>query len=470
MGDLTLFLPETTILLGALLALTATCVRVPYAVVWTSSVLMAAAGVVVTALMLNAEGQPFFEGIYTVDAFSQSLKLGVVAGLLLTLLASGRPGSIRAWTRPDVPFFLFLSALGMMMLMSATELLTLFVALELSAYGLYVLAALHRSQREGSEAAVKYILFGAAASGVTIYGVSLLFGTTQTTYLDEVTRQLDSPLGLVGALLAISGVLFKLAVFPFHAWAPDTYQGAPHEAATFIGTASKVAAVGALARLLAIVGPEEPTVTNVLLVLCVASMFIGNLAAIVQQDFKRLLAYSTIAHAGYLMIGLACLTEAGVAAAIFYALIYVPMAFCAFLVVCVVGADGSNPSKASLAGLHARNPLIAASLMVGMFALAGIPPTCGFAGKWFLFSAAIDAGFFWLVLVGAINATVSLYYYLRVIREAYLAPPAAETPIEAGPAASLAAWVGVALVVVAGFYPTPIWEMAERAAAALVGG
>ncbi len=431
---------------------------------------MAVASTVVTALFLNAEGEPFFPGVYRVDAFSQVLKLGVVAGLLLTLLAAGRPGSIREWARPDVPFFLFISALGMMMLMSATELLTLFVALELSAYGLYILAALHRSQREGSEAAIKYILFGAAASGVTVYGVSLLFGTTQTTYLADVAGALDSPLGVIGALLALSGVLFKLAVFPFHAWAPDTYQGAPHEAATFIGTASKVAAVGALARLLTLLGPDDTTAVHALIVLCVASMTIGNLAALVQRDFKRLLAYSTIAHAGYLMIGLALLTQGGVAAAIFYGLVYVPMAFCAFLVVCVVGADGSNPSKDSLAGLHARSPLVAASLLVGMFALAGIPPTSGFIGKWFLFSAAVDAGYLWLVLVGAVNATISLFYYLRVIREAYLAPPASDEPVEAGPVASAAAVVSIALVVVAGFWPTPIWELAERAAAALAGG
>jgi NADH-quinone oxidoreductase subunit N len=313
------------------------------------------------------------------------------------------------------------------------------------------------------------VLFGAASSAVTLFGISLIFGVTHTTLLSEIVATPATPLMVVGVLLALAGLLFKLAVFPFHAWAPDTYQGAPHEAVAFLGTASKVAAVGVIVRLLLLAMPAHANLVNVLLVLCVASMTIGNLAAIVQDDIKRLLAYSTVAHAGYIMIGLACFSENGVASAIYYVVIYVPIVFCAFLVVSVLGSDGGNPTRKTIAGLYKRSPLLALTLLVGMFALAGIPPTSGFLGKWFLFSAAIEADMLWLVLVGAINATVSLYYYLRIIKEAYLTPPSDETPVVLSPAATIAAGLSIALVLFFGFYPRPVWELAE-AAAQVFGG
>jgi len=467
MGDLTLFTPETVVLLGALLAFALSVIGAPYRVGWFVSLVVAAAAVAVTIVFLHATGEPFFPGIYRVDAFSQPLKLGIAVGLLLTLLGAGNPGTVRRRNRIDLPVFLFFAALGMMMLVSATELLTLYVALELSAYGLYIPAALHRAQRTGSEAAAKYVLYGAASSAITIYGISLLFGATGTTDLAGVAGAIGTPLGLVGLLLTLSGALFKLAVFPFHAWAPDAYQGAPHQAVTFIGTASKVAAVGVLARFISLASPSPGALTTALLILCVASMTVGNLAAIVQRDFKRLLAYSTVAHAGYIMIGLSCSTDLGVSAAVFYTLIYVPVVFCAFLVVCVLGADGSNPDKAAIAGLYRRSPLLAATLLVGMFGLAGIPPTIGFAGKWVLFSAAIDRHLLWLVVVGAVNATISLYYYLLIIREAYLTPPADDSKVRLAPVASAAAWIAMALVVLGGVFPRPIWDLAENAARAL---
>lgn len=469
MGTLDLFLPETTILFGALIAFVLSVSGASHRVNWAVAVVMAVAGVGMSVWYLNARGEPFFEGIYKVDGFSQFLKLGITGGLLLTLLASSDLGSFRARARVDLPVFLMFAALGMMMLVSATELLTLYVALELSAYGLYIVAALHKLQREGSEAGAKYILFGAASSAVSLYGISLIYGGTTTTYLAEIAQGPLSPIVLVGILLALAGVLFKLAVFPFHAWAADTYQGAPHQAAAFIGTASKVAAVGVLARLVFLAAPAPDTLVVGLLILCVASMTVGNLAAIAQNDIKRMLAYSTVAHAGYILIGLVCFSSIGLASAVFYVVVYVPIVFCPFLVVCVVGSDGSNPTKSSIAGLYHRSPLLAVTMLVGMFGLAGIPPTVGFAGKWFLFSAAMDSGLFWLVVVGALNATVSLYYYLRMIKEAYLTPPEDESAITLPIAARIAAWIAIGLVLAIGFYPSPIWKLAETAARAIVG-
>ncbi len=466
-GNLYLFLPEAMVLLGALVAFALSAFDAPARMTWRASVLLCAAALGVLATSLFQTGEPFFPGIYRVDVYSQLLKLGIVVGLFLTLLISGQQGSFRVRARPDVPIFLYMSALGMMMLVSATELLTIYVALELAAYGLYILAALHRRQREGSEAGAKYVLFGAASSAITLYGMSLVYGATGSTYLSRIMHASPSLLLLVGVLLAASGLLFKLAVFPFHAWAPDTYEGAPHQAVTFIGTASKVAAVGVLARVLLLAGSEQ-TVT-VLLILSVASMAFGNLAALAQTNLKRLLAYSTIAHAGYILIGLLVFTKVGLAAAIFYVLVYVPIAFCVFLVVTAVGADGHNPRFASLAGLYQRSPLLMVVLMVGLFGLAGIPPTSGFAGKWFLFSAAVGKGLFWLVLVAAVAATVSIYYYLQVMKAAFLAPAEDRPVIELSLPFEFASYLAIALVLFTGFYPGPLWELSLRAANALMG-
>jgi len=469
MGDLRLFTPEFVVLAGTLMAFAMSAIEVSKRWAWRVSIHMGAIALGASAMFLLSEGQPFFNGIYSVDVFSQLLKFGIVAGLFLTLLLCERSGSLRDEAYVDVPIFLFISTLGMMMLVSATELLTLYVALELSAYGMYIMAALHRLRKDGSEAAAKYILFGGASSAVTLYGISLIYGATGSTYLSAIPAAGMSPLLIVGGLLALAGLAFKLALFPFHAWAPDTYEGAPHQVVTFIATASKVAAVGVLIRILVPFAKDPQQIKIALLVLCVASMTFGNLAAIAQRDVKRLLAYSTVAHAGYIAIGLASFTELGFAAAIFYALIYVPISFCAFLVVTAVGSDGRNPKFEDMAGLYQRSPLLAATLLIGLFGLAGIPPTAGFIGKWFLFVAALDGAMFWLVFVAAVNATISLYYYLRLLKEAYLTPPGDRPAIRLPDGVAVAACIGMVLVLVAGVYPGPLWDVSGEAARAVMG-
>ena len=199
-------------------------------------------------------------------------------------------------------------------------------------------------------------------------------------------------------------------------------------------------------------------------------MTVGNLGAIVQNDLKRLLAYSTVAHAGYILMGLCAFSQMGMASAIFYGLIYVLVGFCAFLVVAALGNDGSNPDRSSLAGLYKRSPMLAIVLLVGLFGLAGIPPTPGFAGKWFLFSAAMEKGLFWLVLIGAVNATISLYYYLLIIKEAWLTPPEdGASELTLSPSYQLASWTSLAAIAVVGFFPGPLWDLANGAARAVLG-
>jgi NADH-quinone oxidoreductase subunit N len=467
MGNPELFAPEFCLLLGALLVFACTAIGVSQRTTWLLSMVAALATVVTCAYYLSAEGEPFFPGIYKVDAFSQVFKLGISIALALGIAISGQQASTRPHARVDMHFFLYMSTFGMMMLVSATELLTLYIGLELSAYGLYILAALHRNERMGGEAAAKYMLFGAAASAVSLYGISMIYGATQTTYIAEIMLATPSAFMIAGVVLTLLGLLFKLAAFPVHAWAPDVYQGAPNESAVFLASASKVAAVGVLLRVLAMAVPEVEHLSLILVIFCVASMTLGNLAALVQTDFKRLLGFSAVAHAGYILIGLLTFTKLGAAAAIFYVLTYVPIVFCAFLVVAAVSNNGENPSIKDLAGLYKRSPFLALILLAAMFGLAGIPPTPGLAGKWFLFSAAIDAGYLWLVIVAALNATVSLYYYLLVVKEAYLSPPDARPMIKLSPAYKVAGLVGLGLIFFTGFYPAPVWTLAEGAAQAI---
>ncbi len=467
MGNLILFAPEFCLLAGALLAFVCTAFGVSLRASWALSTLAAIATVATSAVFLSAEGEPFFPGIYRVDAFSQVFKLGIAIALALSVAISGRQASTRAHARVDTHFFLYMSAFGMMMLVSATELLTLYVALELSAYGLYILAATGKEERMGSEASAKYVLFGAAASAVSLYGISMIYGATQTTYVAEILTAAPSAFMIAGVVLTLLGLLFKLAAFPVHAWAPDVYQGAPHESALFLASASKVAAVGVLLRVMAMAVPEVEQLSIVLIIISVASMTLGNLAALVQTDFKRLLGFSAVAHAGYILMGMLTFTELGAAASIFYVLTYVPIVFCAFLVVSAVSDSGKNPSIKDLGGLYKRSPFLAFVLLAAMFGLAGIPPTPGLAGKWFLFSAAIDGGYLWLVVVAALNATISLYYYLLVVKEAYLSPPDSRPDILLSPAYKVAGLIGLALIFFTGFYPAPVWELARGAAQAI---
>lgn len=465
MGDLTLFLPELMVLLTVLVAFVGSIFATRYGPIWALTTLSSLAAVVVSVLSVGWTGEPFFPGYYRVDLFSQLLKVGLSSGLFLTLLSSDRLPSVRETSRNDVPMFFGLGTLGLMMLVSATELLTLYVTLELSAYALYVVASLHREQRQGSEGGAKYLLFGAVASAVTLYGLSFLFGATGSTSLAAIASAESSPLIVLGLVLGLSGLFFKLAVLPFHAWAPDTYQAAPHQAAMFIGTASKVAAIGVIARVL-MMGRDVAAVETMLVVLAIVSMTVGNLAALAQTDLKRLLAWSTVAHAGYVLLGLMTLNELGAAAAIFYGLVYLLVAFATFLVVCVVGADGTNPTLTSLVGLYRRAPLIGVVLLAGLFGLAGVPPTPGFTGKWFLFSAAMDDGYFWVVLIGAVNATISLYYYLRVVKAAYQTTEESPTLVVSLPN-RVGAYLVMAGIVVVGVYPGPLWSLAQGAAKAL---
>ncbi len=475
MSDLVLFLPETICLLGALMLFAAQTVGARYRVVWVLAMLAGALALAASVWTWPLSGEPFYPGIYHVGFFSQFVKTIIAGGFVFVAAISSRPHTVREEAWAELPMFLLLATTGMMMLASAMELVTLYISMELAAYPVYVAVALHRSHDFRGESAVKYMLQGMVASAVTLYGMTFIFGLTGSTYGADIFLQLDSlagqPLFWLAALLVLAGFLFKLAAFPFHFWAPDTYQTAPHEVVTFVATASKVAAIAVLCRIAALVAPaglDAQLLTTVLMWMSVGAMTLGNLAALRQGDLKRLLGYSAVAHAGYVLIGIQTLSATGLTAALFYAIGYAAMSGLCFLVVVEVGRDDDLVPIESLAGLHQRAPLLAATLLIGVFGLIGLPPTVGFIGKWFLFSAAIEQGQFVLVLVAAVNSAVALYYYLLVIRQAYLVDPVRAAPLHTGMVTLLVAGATTGLVVAMGIVPGWFWTKSIEAVAALM--
>jgi len=421
--DFSLFLPETFLLFMALIFFCQS--------MWKSSadlnqglaLFLSAAGVIISLLNLNQSGELFYRS-YRVDLFSQTFKCLISFGLFLVVVLGRKLKGIEERLQPEFFMFLSLSSLGLSLMVSSVELLTIFIAMELSSYSLYVLIPI-RNQARGQqmEAAIKYIIFGAAATGVMLFGMSYIFGVTGSTYLVDILQKmpalLKEPIAVIGLLLVLCGFFFKLAVVPFQFWTPDVYQGAANETASFVATMPKLGAVALLLRLVSLAGSGAVDLIQVLVLLSAVSMTFGNLAALVQTDLKRLLAYSSIAHAGYVLLGVLSLNSAGFSAAVYHISAYLLMNLACFLVVCAVSREGENVAISDLSGLYRRSPLLAFTLAVGAFALAGIPPTAGFTGKLFLFVAALNQGHLALVIIAAVNTAISIYYYLNIVRSAY---------------------------------------------------
>ena len=434
-----------------------------------AAMFLAALGVLVCLIGVNQEGFLFLKA-YRVDLFSQVFKVMLSLGLFLVICLCSELRAIAERHHPEFYLLLFVCTLAMMLLVSSAHILTIYVALELSSYSLYVLVALRRDERLGLEAGLKYFLVGIFVSAVMLFGIALLYSATQATYLTDMIRvlpgALDSPLVVIGLLLTLCGFFFKLAVFPFHFWAPDVYQGAANQATAYIATASKVAAIAILTRMVAVTGDGSIYLAHVLVILSIISMTVGNLAAIVQKDLKRLLAYSAVAHAGYVLIGILSMNQLGYSSVIFYAMALLVMKFTAFLVVVKVAADGRNLQITQLAGLHRRSPLLALALMVSVLSLAGIPPTIGFTGKFLVFAAAMEKGYFTLVLIAMINVVISLYYYLLIFKAAYMQEPAeTQAPLHVSPPVKILAGLLICVMVVAGIFPRYLIELASAAAA-----
>ena len=436
------------------------------------AVALSSAAVLIAVISARFEGTLFFD-CYKVDLFSQVFKLLLALGTMLVIFVCSELKGIDESRHPEFYMLIAICTLGMMMLVSAVELLTIYIALELSSYSLYLLVPMRRGQDENVEAGIKYFMIGAVASAFMIFGVSYLFGVTHTTYVAQLVKVLPGVIGqpaaIIGLILALAGFFFKQALFPFHIWAPDVYQGAANHVTTYIATASKMAAAALVIRFVGFSAGQSALFIQLLVVLSIVSMTFGNLVAIIQKDLKRLLAYSSISHAGYMLIGILSMTQRGYASAIYYALAYLVMNFACFMVILKIADDGHNLQIKELAGLHRRSPLLAMTLMLGLFGLAGIPPTLGFTGKFLVFAAAMEKGYFMLVVIGMINATISLYYYLIVIKAAYLLEPAEEPP-----AVRVDMWsralsiVLVIAMVYIGIFPDKFIAIAEAAAQSLL--
>ncbi len=472
LSDLKLFLPELYLLMLALFFFVQSLWQSPARVNQLLALWLSAIGVGISVLSLPLSGE-LFSHTYRVDLFSQAFKVLIQIGLFVVIFIGRDLKSIPERIHPEYFMFLSLSSLGLTLMVSSVELLTIFIAMELSSYSLYVLIPL-RKQIFGNqmEAAIKYIIFGAAATGVMLFGMSYLFGLTQSTYLPVLIQKLPllltQPLAVVGLLLVLCGFFFKLAVIPFHFWAPDVYQGAANETTTFIATMPKLAGLALLLRVASLAGPNNLDLVKVLVLLAALSMTFGNLVALVQQDIKRLLAYSSIAHAGYILLGVLTLNVNGYAAALFHITAYLLMNLACFMVVCSVSRQGEDVSVGDLSGLYKRSPLLAFTLAVGAFALAGIPPTAGFTGKLFLFTAALNQGHLALVIIAAVNTAISIFFYLNMVRSAYGQDPDGRPDISLSLSSKLLNVGLVLAIILLGSLPTWFFDLARTACKSLI--
>ena len=429
------FLPELVLLAGSLGLFAVTLGENQAAKARTLALFVALAAVLGCVVSLHAHAT-LFDGAYRVDAFSQWLKLVISGGFAGVLLLSADLPDIRGETKAEYFLFLALSVTGLLFLTSSIDIIALVIALELSSFPLYIMVAMRR-EREGQrvqmESAIKYVMFGVAANGIMFFGLSYLYGLTGSTSLPVMLEKLQpvvgTPLAIAGLGLAFAGLYYKLAIFPFHFWTPDVYQGASNETAAMVSSLPKLGAVAVLVRFVSLASPHNPTLVTLLSILACGSMFYGNLIAMVQKDFKRLLGFSSIAHAGYALVGFTALDVAGYTASLFYITGYLLMILACFLVISRVSKDGSNLSISELAGLHKRSPLLAITLGVAVFALAGVPPFVGFMGKFSLLFAALGQGHTALVVLMVINSAIAVYYYLRVVKETAFGDPVDLTPI-----------------------------------------
>lgn len=465
-----LFLPELFLLLSSLILFVLSLGKPAPRTVRNITTGLAIVAMVISYLTIGKEGDLFYQA-YRVDFFSQFFKFIMLAGLSFLLLFSSDLKGVEEDIRAEYYMFLLLSVLGLVMLVSCVELLSIVVALELSSFSLYLLVPMRSDQgglRTQMEAGIKYILFGVVATGVMLYGMSFLFGLTGSTYLNEIVPRIASigatPAVVVGLLMVMGGFFFKLGVFPFHFWMPDIYQGASNETTSFIASVPKLGAVALLIRVAGVAEPTGATMAQLLGALAVCSMFYGNLSALVQKDIKRMLGFSGIAHAGFVLLGMVTLKEAGYAFAIYYITGYMVMNLACFLVICNVSSAGENVLINDLSGLYKRSPLLAMTLTVGMFALAGIPPFVGFMGKFMLLANALQGGYLTFVILAALNTAIAIYYYLSVVRVSYCTDPEdAREPLSVDIPTRLVSLALMAIIIVMGVAPAGVVEIARNA-------
>jgi proton-translocating NADH-quinone oxidoreductase chain N len=469
-----LYLPELTLLFMALVFFVVSLGNLKESRLRSLGLLLSAIAVMASVYSYGLKGSLFFDA-YRVDAFSQLFKVIITFGLFIVIYLGEGLYGIDDTLRPEYYLFLTISAFGLVSMSSAVELITIIICLEISSFALFIIIPFRKkgAYREQMEAGIKYALFGVAASGITLYGMSYIFGMTHTTYLADLMKIvpgviLKKPLMLIGLVMLLTGFFYKLALFPMHFWAPDVYEGAANETSSFVATLPKVAAVALLIRLITLAGAEVGQFTWVMMIFAVLSMTFGNLSALVQTDLKRLLAYSSIAHAGYLMIGLLCASELGYLSGIYYIAGYLFMNLACFFVIYHLAPQGENISFDDLAGLYKRSPLMALTLAVSAFGMAGIPPTIGFTGKLFIFTAAIKKDMYALVILAVINTGIAIFYYLKMVRAAYTSVDEQFSPLNLRVSTSVLGIFFIIIIILLGIFPQGFINFAKEAVAAVI--
>jgi len=438
-----------------------------------------AVAAVFTAGLFGQSPAPNFQQMITGDGYALVLNLIFIVTATLSILIALSYLDDRALQRGEYYALLLFSTGGMMLMGAATDLIIVFMGLEIMSIALYVLAAFNRQKIGSGEAGMKYFVLGAFASAFFLYGVALLYGATGTTNLQAIGSwftsgqgSLNDPIALVGLGLLLVGFAFKVAAVPFHWWAPDVYHGAPTSVTAFMSVGAKAAGFAALIRLLMVSFGQAFTLDWQIAVaaLAVITMTGGNIAALAQKDVKRMLAYSSIAHAGYILVGVVPGTMEGVQGVLFYLMSYAFMNIGAFAVVAVLERRVAiSSSIADYAGLGARKPLLALAMLLFMVSLTGIPPFVGFWGKLYVFRAAVNANISWLAVAGVINSAISAFYYLGVVVQMYMRPAPPEEEAEAVAPISLHGPVTIALAVAAvitiifGVWPAPLVDLTSLA-------
>lgn len=483
LNDLVALTPELIVTGAALLLLVLDLFLRPtqrHWLIWAS--LAGLLGALVTNSFIPVQDHPTVQGMFASDALSRYFNDVVLVVALLSMLLSADYIRRQGLERGEYHALILTSTLGAMLMGSSANLLMVFLGIETLSIPLYVLAGFARSERSSQEASLKYFLLGAFSSALFLYGIALVYGASGTTSLFALKENLgamaENPLLLGGVGLLLVGLGFKAAAVPFHTWAPDVYEGSPTSVTAFMAVMAKVGAFGAFLRVfmlaLSQLAPDWGLLVGALAIL---TMILGNVAAVVQLNLKRLLAYSSIAHAGYLLVAVAASAGGGETAnlatsgLLFYLLAYAFMTLGAFGVLLLLEGRGENLALGDLAGLANHRPLTSAAMALFMISLAGLPPTAGFFAKFYVFSAALSAGRLGLVLalIGVLTSVVSVYYYLRVIYYLYMRPATVKRARYASTGWALSALVIIAVgVLVLGIMPAPLFDWASQAAVALL--
>ncbi|WP_129792768.1 NADH-quinone oxidoreductase subunit NuoN [Sphingosinicella sp. CPCC 101087] len=456
-NDFLLILPEEIICVAALALMLAAAWagdRAAPVLTWLAVVALAVAAFFLPGI--QGTGGEAFGGLFVADGFAAFAKVVMFAGAAVSLLMAmswfGRDRDYRA----EYPVLILFSVLGMSIMVSATDLLTLYVGLELQSLAAYVLASFQRTDTRSAEAGLKYFVLGSLASGILLYGISLLYGFTGTTMFDGVAAALGtdgvSQGELFGLVFVFAGLAFKISAVPFHMWTPDVYEGAPTPVTAFFASAPKVAAVALLVRVaVEAMGPATDSWRQIIIFMALASTVLGGVAAIGQRNIKRLLAYSSINNVGFALVGLAAGTAEGVAAVLFYMTVYVAMTLGAFLVVQRMRGADDQPVEliASLGGLSRTRPMLALAMAIFMFSLAGIPPLFGFWPKFVVFNAAVAADLTWLAAVAIATSVISAFYYIMIVKLIYFDEPAPAFAATREP-------VGAGLILASALFVSPI--------------